>query len=129
MGRRPNPIRELERFRTEANGFVIKYYGQIEGSETVKFIAKISRYGPLEFKVAELEGINFPLLIMESIEWTYDYKQGRNESNNRIDRYSKRSLPELGRDSTSLDNILRRRMDYKRNPGQYKQDDPNGDLG
>jgi hypothetical protein len=112
--------RELPRFKTEANGFIIKFYGTFDiVLDAIKFSAKICRPGPTEFMVMELEEVNLPLLIMEAIEWTFYYKHGRDESNNRIDRYSQRTLPKLGRDGSSMDNILRRRLEYKRNSGEH----------
>lgn len=119
MGKR-NVSRELPKFTTTANGFNIKYYGRLNEKQKVEFIAEISRLGPVPFKVMELTEVNLSLLIMESIEWTYYYKHGRNENNDRIDRYSKRTLPKLGRDGSSMGDILSRGVDYKHNPGQYQ---------
>lgn len=112
--------RELPRFKIEVNGFIIRYYGVIKEKQKVEFIAEVTRPGPVMYVAMELKEVNLSLLILESIEWTFNYKQGRNESNNGTYRYSKRALPESGRDSLPLDEILRRGVDYKHNPGQYQ---------
>lgn len=117
MGRH---LRELPRFKGEANGLIIRYFGKLRDDNITEFVAQISKPGPTEWMLVELKELSLPLLIMEAIEWTYEYKYVRNENNDGISRYSERPLSELRRDSTPLDDILRRRVDYKRNSRQYR---------
>lgn len=93
MGPTRDIKRELTDFRSTVNGFIIKYYGIIgEDSSNIKFKAEISRPGPMSQIIGELEEPILALLIYETIEWTYTFKIGKNENNERISRYGKSTL-------------------------------------
>ncbi len=91
--------REVPGTATQANGFHIRIIG-IVSNDGVTYQTEIFRSTPMYIGSPSLktfEGPCYPLLVMEAIEWTFEYSQGsKNEDNKRSNRYSKRIFPQIG---------------------------------